>query len=95
MSWPDWTAASVYVVPATSEVLIFKYVPSVVPRYSLYPAMSDEVLAIQDSATDAGTTPVPESKIAAGEFDASLVTVSAPVTPPGATGSRATMSVAV
>ncbi len=94
MSWPDWTAASVYVVPATSEVLTFEYDPSVVPRYSLYPAMSGEVLAIQDSATDAGTTPVPESEIAAGEFDALLVTVSAPVTTPGVAGSKATVSVA-
>jgi hypothetical protein len=87
---------SVYVVPATSEVLIFEYVPSIVPRYSLYPAMSDEVLAVHDNATDAGATPVPESEIAAGEFDALLVTVSAPVTPPGvAAGSKAPSSVAV
>ena len=35
MFWPDWTAVSVHVVPATSEVLTFEYVPSVVPRYSL------------------------------------------------------------
>ncbi len=59
-----------YVVLATSEALTFEYVPSVVPR------------AIQDSATDAGATPVPESEIAAGEFEAFLVTVGPPVTPP-------------
>jgi hypothetical protein len=35
MSWPDWMAVSVYVVPATGEVLTFEYVTSVVPRYSL------------------------------------------------------------
>ncbi len=83
-----------YVIPATSEVFTFEYVPTEVPRYSLYPAMSGEVLAIQDSATDAGATPVPESEIAAGEFDPLLVTVSAPATPPGVAGSKATVSAA-
>ena len=84
-----------YVVPATSEVLTFEYVPCVVPRYWLYPAMSGEVLALQDSATAAGATPVPESEIATGEFDALLVTVSPPVTAPGVAGSKATVSVVV
>jgi hypothetical protein len=95
MSWPEWTAASVYVVPATSEVLTFEYVPSVVPRYSLYPTMSEEVLAVQDRATDSGVTPVPESEIVAGEFVALLATVTVPLSAPGVTGSKATMSVAV
>jgi hypothetical protein len=57
--------------------------------------MSEEVLALQERATDSGATPVPESEIAAGEFDALLVTVSAPVTTPGVAGSKATMSVVV
>ena len=86
---------SVYVVPATGEDVSFEYDPGVVPRYSLYPTMSDEVLAVQESATDAGATPVPESEIVAGEFVALLVTVSAPVTAPGVAGSNATLSVAV
>ena len=57
--------------------------------------MSGEVLAVQDSATDAGATPVPESEIVAGEFVALLVTVTVPLTPPGVDGSKATTSVAV
>jgi hypothetical protein len=95
MSWPDCTVASVYVVPATGDALSFEYDPSVVPRYSLYPTMSDELLAAQDRATDSGATPVPESEIVAGEFVALLATVTVPLTTPGVTGSKATMSVAV
>jgi hypothetical protein len=50
---------SVYVVEATGEEVSFEYDPGVVPRYSLYPTMSDDVLAVQERATDAGATPVP------------------------------------
>ena len=52
--------------------------------------MSGEVLAIQDSSTDAGATPVPESEIVAGEFVALLVTVTVPLTLPGVAGSKVT-----
>ena len=86
---------SVYVVPATGDDVSFEYDPGVVPRYSLYPTMSDEVLAVQESATDAGATPVPESEIVAGEFVALLVTTTVPVTAPDVAGSNATLSVAV
>jgi hypothetical protein len=55
--------------------------------------MSGEVLAIQESATEAGATPVPESEIVAGEFAALLVTVTVPVAVPGVAGSKATVSV--
>ena len=55
--------------------------------------MSGEVLAIQESATDAGATPVPESEIVAGEFAALLVTVTVPVAVPCVAGSKATVSV--
>ena len=80
-------------VPASGDEVSFEYDPSVVPRYSLYPTMSDEVLAAQESATDAGATPVPESEIVAGEFAALLVTVTVPVAVPGVAGSKATVSV--
>ena len=93
MPWPDCTVASVYVVAATGEEVSFEYDPGVVPRYSLYPTMSDDVLAVQERATDAGATPVPESEIVAGEFVALLVTVTVPVAAPGVAGSKATVSV--
>ena len=80
-------------VPASGDEVSLEYDPSVVPRYSLYPTMSGEVLAIQESATDAGATPVPESEIAAGEFAALLVTATVPVAVPGVAGSKATVSV--
>jgi hypothetical protein len=95
MFWPDCTVASVYVVPATGDAFSFEYAPSVVPRYSLYPTMSEEELAAQDRATDSGATPVPESEIVAGEFVALLPIVTVPLTTPGVTGLNATMSVAV
>lgn len=80
-------------VPASGDEVSLEYDPSVVPRYSLYPTTSGEVLAIQESATDAGATPVPESEIVVGEFAALLVTVTVPVAVPGVVGSKATVSV--
>lgn len=53
------------------------------------------MLAIQESATDADPTPVPESEIVAGEFAALLATVTVPVTAPDVAGSKATTSVIV
>jgi hypothetical protein len=57
--------------------------------------MSEEVLALQESATDSGATPVPESEIVAGEFVALLAIVTAPLTTPGVSGSKVMRSVAV
>ena len=59
----------------------------------MYPTISDEVLALQESATAAGATPVPEIEIVAGEFAALLATVTVPVDAPDVAGSNATVSV--
>jgi len=74
----------------------FEYVPSVVPRYTLYPATLLEALAVQDNPTDvAAATPVPETAMLVGEFVALLDIFTVPVTAPAAAGSNATVKVAV
>jgi hypothetical protein len=56
----------VYKVPVSSKLLIFEKLPQdelYVARYTLYPAMFDDVLAFHESATEcvAAATPVPVS----------------------------------
>jgi hypothetical protein len=53
------------------------------------------VLAVQESATDSGWIPVPDSETLVGEFVALLATVTAPVTSPADVGSNVMLSVAV
>jgi len=73
--------------------------PEVWERYTLYPATTD-ALAVQLSATEAeegggfDVAPVPEREIAAGEFEASLVTVTLPELSPAAAGAKVTFRVA-
>ena len=67
-----------------------------VPRYTLYPITTDE-LATQDKLAEwaTGCTPAPDRVIGVGEFEASLVTVTLPVTLPAAAGANVTFKLAV
>ncbi len=69
--------------------------PDTVPRYTLYPATSEELLALQLRPTLCAVVPVPESAIVWGEFDALLAIVTEPVTVPPVVGAKVTFSVAL
>ncbi len=51
------------------------------------------MLAVQFSVAECAGTPVPDRLIETGEFDALLVTVTLPVTPPVAAGAKVTVTV--
>ena len=59
--------------------------------------MTEDGLAIQDKPAEwaAGWTPVPDRVIVAGEFEASLVTLTLPVTLPAAAGAKVALKLAV
>lgn len=54
-----------------------------------------DVLAVQDNATEWGSTPDPLREIVAGEFVALLVIVALPITFPADVGANTTFRVAV
>ena len=66
------------------------------PRYTLYP-MTVDGLAIQDKLAEwaTGWTPVPDRVIVAGEFEASLVTLTLPTTLPAVAGAKVALKFAV
>jgi hypothetical protein len=70
--------------------------PEVWERYTLYPATT-ETLGFQVSATEGAPdcAPVPEREIVAGEFVASLVTVTLPEMSPVPDGANVTFRVAI
>lgn len=79
-----------YAKVVTSAEFSFTYpLPLVVLRYTLYPATVD-VLAVQDSATECCTTPVPDSVTVAGEAVALLTMEMVPLTLPVTVGLNCT-----
>jgi hypothetical protein len=88
----------VNVLVPSKEELSFAYgPPETVPRYTLYPiTVTVDVPSVQLRVAEwVGWTPVAETVIDAGEFEASLTTETLPVTVPVAAGAKVTFKVAV
>ena len=89
------TVTSVYFSPVTIELSSLLYPPVPIARYTLYPTMPAEVLAVQLSSTECvvAAMPSPLTAMVAGEFVALLATFTLPLTVPAVFGANVTFNV--